>query len=177
MPRAELKKKNRGGKHVYTCAKCGKPIIAGENYYNWKFNFGSRYYQHAEHGYPKPSQLTNSKMGEVDDAVSEFDISGCNSPDEILAELCAVAEAANSVAQQYGESADTIESSWPSGNPTSESCRATADELESWADELEGWTPDYDEWDKEAHDSEEEWIEDCRDSAQTLMDDKPEYQG
>lgn len=55
-----------------------------------------------------------------------------------------VADAANSVAEQYRESADNIESGF--GHPTyqSEELAGKADELESWASELESWEPSQD---------------------------------
>jgi len=174
MPRPFLKKKNRGGHHVYTCTVCGEPIKAGEQYWTWKFNHGARYFQHAEHGRPKPSQLTNSKMGELYDAVEAFDPSSCESVDDIKSALADVAEAARSVGEQYGEAADGIESAWPSGNPTSEACRSTADELDSYASSLESWEPDTDEGDA---DDKEEWLEECRSAASDLVNDHPEYQG
>lgn len=177
MPKAFLKTKNRGGTKVYTCSRCGEAIAPGEDYYTWKFNHGGRYFQHAHHGYPLRSQLTNSKMGPVWDAVDTFDVSGATSVDDIRSDLEAVAGAAREVADEYNSSADSIEGSWPSGNPTSQACRDTADALEAFADEIEAWTPDYDEWDKEQFDSEDDWLEDCRNSASELMNDCPEYQG
>lgn len=176
MPRAFLKKKNRGGKHVYTCGKCHKPVQAGEQYWTWKFNHGGRFYQHTTCGAPQRSQMTNSKMGQVWDAVESFDVSACESPEDILTELSTVAEAATTVAEEYTSAADGIESAWPAGNPTSEACRATAGELESWAQELGSWAPDYDEWNPETHDTKEEWLDEIRESASRLMEDCPEYQ-
>ena len=176
MARAFLKTKAPKGRE-YICEKCGKVIEPGTQYYSWKFNFGATHMQHAEHGPPRASQLTNSKMGEVYDAVSDFDVSSCESPEDMKAALQSVADAARSVAEQYGESADNIEASWPSGNPTSEACRNTQQELESWADSLESWEPDHDSWDKEQHDTEEDWLEECRESASGVLDDQPEYQG
>lgn len=177
MPRAFLKTKNRGGHHSYRCTRCGETIEAGQKYYTWKFNRGSRFFQHAEHGPPLPSQLTHSKMAEVLDAVHTADFSEVSSIEDIKAILQEVASAGTSVADQYNESADTIESSWPNGNPTSEACRNTASELEDWVSSLENWEPQDDEFDAESHDSEEEWLEAEANSAEELVNEHPEYQG
>lgn len=176
MPRAFLKTKNRGGVHTYICTKCGKPIEAGQDYYTWKFNRGGRYWQHADHGYPRPSQLSNSKMAQVEDAVHDFDVSGASSPEDIKVSLQDVASVAQDVAQEYTDSADNIESSWPSGNPTSEACRETASALESWVSDLESWEPD-NEFDPEQHETQDDWLEECRQAAQSVVDEAPSYAG
>ena len=124
MPRAFLKTKNRGGHKTYKCTVCGEEIKAGEQYYTWKFNRGGRYFQHAHHGHPKRSQLSNSKMGEVWDAVDDFDVTGAESIDDIKTALEDAACAADNVASEYNDSADNIEQAFPSGNSTSEACRA-----------------------------------------------------
>lgn len=175
MPRAFLKTKIRAGRE-YKCEKCGKVIEPGTKYYTWKFNFGAQHIQCTDHGAPRPSQLTNSKMGEVWDAQADFDLGDATCADDIEASLASVAEAARSVSEQYGEAADNIESSFPSGNPTSEACRTASDDLESWADELERWQPEDDD-EPEDEDEKEEWLEAMRGSAQDLVDNAPEYQG
>lgn len=178
MPRVFRKTKNRGGHHIYTCDKCGNEIEAGTDYLTWKFNRGSRYFRHPECGYPHRSELSHSKMGGLWDAVDDFDVSGCASPDEIKEALEAVASAAREVATEYSEAVNNIEQAFPSGNNTSEACRATADELEGWADELEGWEPseDYDGVETQG-DEFERYLESCRDEAQDLVNNQPEYQG
>lgn len=187
MPRVFLKTRNRGGEKTYKCDKCGKTIEPGQEYLTWKFNRGARYLRHATCGYPRRSELSNSKMVGVWDAVDAFDVSGATSADDIKSDLESVAQAAREVAQEYADSADNIEASWPAGNPTSEACRATSDELEAWADELESWEPDSESPDvddfeggeasdeyAEAYDS---WLQECRDSAQDKVNEAPEYQG
>lgn len=203
MPRAFLKTKNRGGHHTYTCTRCGEPIEAGQTYYTWKFNRGGRFYQHGEHGYPKPSQLSNSKIAVLLDAVQEADLGSCETVEDMKAVLADVANSAREVAQEYADSADNIESSWPSGNPTSEACRETSENLEGYAEDLESWDPgdDFDEgaaieqarteWDDDNPDAmgdaegidalveqyREEWVDEKREEAQSLMDEHPEYSG
>jgi hypothetical protein len=179
VPRVFRKTKNRGGHHVYQCEAqpClaeglggTRDIIAGQDYLTWKFNRGGRHFRHAACGHPRRSELTNSKMGAVYDAVDDFDPTTCETLEDLQAALQDVATAANDVAAEYGEAADGIESSWPSGNPTSEACRATADELESWANNLESWEPTADE-------SDDDYLDAIREEAQELVNESPEYQG
>lgn len=174
MPRVFRKTKNRGGHHVYHCDKCGKEIEAGQDYLTWKFNRGSRFLRHAECGMPRRSELTNSKMGPVYDAVDGFDPEGMM-PDDIKGELESIAAVAREVGEEYTESADNIEGAWPSGNPTSEACRATGEALETWAGALESWEPDGDE--PEGDDEKEQWLDTQREAAQEVVNEQPEYEG
>lgn len=191
MPRVFRKTKNRGGHKTYQCSaptckveKAGgsRDILPGQDYLTWKFNRGSRFFRHAECGYPARSELSYSKMGTLWDAMDGFDVSGCTSADDIKSELEAVAQAARDVASEYEASADSIMAAFPSGNQTSEACTATADELNGYADELESWEPD-DEFDvgdytgDDAEEASEAWLEDCRQSAQDKVNEAPEYQG
>lgn len=181
MTRAYLVKKSARG-NARTCAVCGEPIEPGQQYYYWKSNFGPSYGQHAEHGQPKPSQMTNSKMGEVRDAVSLFDVTDAETIEDIQAALEGVASVARSVAEQYSEAADNQLESFPAGNPTSEACQATSDLLEEWADDLESWTGDaFDDTDiddeDEREDAREQWLTDMREEAQAIVEAAPEYQG
>lgn len=185
MPKVITIKRKAAGHRVYICQVCGEPVQPGEVYHTWKFNRGARYWQHKKCGFPKRSMLTNSKMGTVYDAVDSFDVSAVESTDEIKELLAQVAEAARSVAEEYGESADTIEDSWPSGTPVSEACRATSEELHSYADTLENWEPsqekpEMDEADgdeQEYNETVEDWLQHMRDEASDLVVEHPEYQG
>lgn len=191
MPRVFRKTKNRGGHKVYACSAptCRierdggtRDIRPGDDYLTWKFNRGSRFFRHAECGYPKRSELSNSKMAAVWDAVDDFDVSAAASAEDIKSDLEAVAQAAREVADEYQAAADSILSAFPSGNTTSEACSTTADELNSWADDLESWEPD-DEFDADnytgvdAEEAEQAWLEECRQSAQDKVNESPEYQG
>lgn len=77
------------------------------------------------------------------------------------------------VADEYNESADNIEQSFPNGNPTSEDCREKADELSSWCDEMEG--ADFEEIDEEDDDDEKrsECAEAQREAALGVVDACP----
>jgi hypothetical protein len=137
------------------------------------------------------------------DAIQLADLGSCETTDDIKTVLQDVANSAREVGQEYADSADNIESSWPSGNPTSEACRETSENLDSYADDLEQWEPSTDwdqdialedarkQWDETNPDEEgdatgidalvdiakEEWMDEQRESAQSLMDEHPEYSG
>ena len=177
MPRVFIKKKNRGGTKIFTCSECGKPIEAGQEYLTWKFNRGDRFFRHPEHGMPRRSELiSNSKMGQVWDAVDDFDVSTCTTLGDIKAVLASVAKVARSVAEQYEESVENILTAWPSGNPTSEACQSTAHELRSWAINLELWRADPGKYNAKQFDTKEAWLETIREQAQDVVNEQPEYQ-
>ena len=81
----------------------------------------------------------------------------------------ALVDAIREVADEYNESADNIEQSFPSGCPKSEECRERADELSSWADEVE--SADFDELEEDG--DKEEWIEMQRENALGVVDACP----
>jgi len=112
-------------------------------------------------------------MARVDDAVQDADLGSLTSGDEIETALGQVADIAREVAEEYGESADNIESNFPSGNPTSEACRAAQEGLESWAEDLDSWTAD----EKEDDEDEDDYLERVREEAQDALGEQPQYEG
>lgn len=72
MPRVHTRTKAARGK-PYTCSTCGKEIQPGEEFYYWDFRYGGTRRSHTSHGYPRRSQLTQSRMGEVYDAVESVE--------------------------------------------------------------------------------------------------------
>ena len=63
--------------HVQKARKDNPAVKKGQPYYHWSFRFGGKHYSAT---YPRPSQLTQSKMSEVlsqqeacDDIISELD--------------------------------------------------------------------------------------------------------
>lgn len=68
MPRVETVKKAR--KSPGNCGTCYKKIEAGESYFKWAFRFGGKHQNCAIH-YPRPSQLTQSKMSEAYSAIED----------------------------------------------------------------------------------------------------------
>jgi hypothetical protein len=72
MPRVYTKTKNRGGKKLsYSCSRCSEPILPGQTYHEWSFRYGPKMRQHTQHGLPRRSQLTMSKMEEAASTIRE----------------------------------------------------------------------------------------------------------
>jgi hypothetical protein len=172
MPRVILKRANKGATKQKHCAavRCkldSREVTAGQEYYTWSFRYGGTHYQHKACGYPRGSQLTQSKMAAVYAAIedAEDELAALTwedagkDPEEILEP---VAEAAREVAQEYRDAAEAMGSA-------GEEMEAKADDLESWADsDLEVSVDDWeepDEGDKDApsvEDAAEEWVENFR---------------
>jgi len=176
MARVTQHRKTKGGKKTFICVGCHGEILPGERYSAWTLYRQPTRYRHLRCGPPTATQLSNSKMAQVEEAASAIDLGSCASPGEMSAELQGVADTARQVAEEYGESADSIEQSFP-GSPTAEACRTAQEELDSWADDLEGWEPEDDEFNSENHADEEDWLEAECQSAQETLDNRPEYQG
>lgn len=198
MPRVELKLKNKGGTHTYTCSTCGKPVLPGQRYYTWARRFGRsgmRYFQHQDPcGYPRPTQLSSAKTAVIEEAQAEahkeidawapeFATSGVDAGD-LTAILETLAGTVREIGEEYGESADNIEQNFDS-SPTAEACRATQEECDGYADELESFSPQEDEPDIDEEASEEdqlaafeEWVENVKTEARDAIDaTQPSYQG
>ena len=163
--------RTKGGSKQYLCTACHEPILPGQKYHHWTPYRSTTRQRHVSCGYPRPTELSNSKIAVVDEAVQDLDLSG--NVEDMKAALEGLASTAEEVASEYNDSADGIESHFPSGNPTSEACRNVAEALESWAQELQSWDPD----DREEDDDEDDYLDACRESAQELVGNKPEYEG
>jgi hypothetical protein len=188
MPRVIEKRANRGATKTKTCgatycrvdeANGGRTIQAGQQYYTWSFRYGGTHYQHKVCGFPRPSQLTQSKIGAIYAAqeAAEDELSALTWEDagkdaqEILGP---VAETAREVAQEYRDAADAMGSA-------GEEMESKADDIESWADELEGvQAEDWEEpdaGDKDAPTLEEaaqEWVDDFISTVQDALGSLPE---
>lgn len=129
MPRVESKKK--GGGKTRHCAVCQAEIIKGERYYTFAFRYGGRRYHCKDHR-PKRSQLTQSKLSAVYEAIeaAEENIGDVTTVEDAEQMLNEIAEVVREVAEEYREAAE------PFGGAGENADRA--DELEGFADELEG---------------------------------------
>lgn len=106
-------------------------IYPGQKYHTWSFRYGGTRRIHAEHGFPKPSMLTQSKMSEVYAAIEEAEENIGNIDDytDLENALSEVVEVANQVADEYEEAAEAF------GGQGENQDRA--DDLHGWADEVE----------------------------------------
>lgn len=148
MPRVTSATKNKGGKKEYRCRRCGKTIEPGQKYYKYSFRYGGTYYHCASHP-PKPSELTQSKMVAVleaieaaeerldaelsfDGDIEDFDADQYEqAAREIVEEVCTAAE---EVRDEYQSALDE----WEHGNSQLEE---KVDEMTTFVDALEQFDP------------------------------------
>lgn len=143
MPAVKTQKKSSRGVRVCGRIGCGREIQPGETYYIFAFRYGGKHFRCSEH-YPKPSELTQSKMSGVY-AAQEQAHEDLGTLDEIKAAVQQLAESVREVVEEYREAAEHF------GGQGENAERA--DELEGWADELEQWEPEEDneEFDEDEH--------------------------
>lgn len=156
MPRVKSKTKNKAGK-PYPCDRCDKKIRAKEPYYEWSFRHGGTHRQHLSHGYPRQSQLTESKMSSAYAAIeaAEDAIGDAEDVDAIRTALEDCGNEIETVAQDYQDGIDNMPESLQQGGTAQESAdkieslNSFKDELESTASGLEDFDEDEPEEPKE----------------------------
>jgi hypothetical protein len=165
MPRVYTKTKNRGGKKLsYSCSRCPEPILPGQTYHEWSFRYGPKMRQHTQHGLPRRSQLTMSKMSGVYAAVEEVEDLISAEEFEIEAAKSAMEDAASTireVASEYEEAAE------PFGYSGENQERYEA--LDGWADEFEN----FDLPEREDGESEEDYRDTFRMEVESILTDEP----
>jgi hypothetical protein len=145
MPRVHTSTKSAAGR-VYTCGACGKHITKGQKFHAWSFRFGGSHRQHAECGYPRRGQLTQSKLGvlyDAQDAATEA-VEQTDQLSDLNDALQQVADTAREIAEEYREAVQAMNME---GNGTENEERA--DTLDEYADALESVAGDIDgndEW-------------------------------
>jgi ABC-type transporter Mla subunit MlaD len=165
MPRVYSPKKNRSGKSL-ACGRCSRTIEPGETYYWWKFRYGGKQVRCGDH-YPRPSELTQSKLSQVYAAVegAEDALGDAKTVDEVTGALETAAGEVRDVADEYREAAEAM------GDAGSEH-EERADAVEEFADALEQFDPDLDD-EPEEDESEEEAqarvLEEAREQASEVL--------
>lgn len=144
MPRVQTQtKSNRGRERHCGRAGCGKKIEPGERYYQFSFRYGGTHFRCAAH-YPRPSELTQSKMSAVYAAIEDAEDQLINAGlDDMAGIIEAVAEAVDEVASEYRDAGEAM------GEAGYEN-QERADELDGWSSELQGFeTPEPEESEEE----------------------------
>lgn len=133
MPRVVKRTKSARGASR-SCGRCGATIAPGQPYFQFSFRYGGTHYRCKDH-YPKPSELTQSKVSTIYAAVEEAEESlpGLDTFDDIAQVVDTVAEAAREVADEYREADEAF------GGYGATQSAELADELEGWADELDSF--------------------------------------
>lgn len=123
-----------------TCSKCGKAIEPGTKRFTWSFRYGGTYNRHQECGAPRPSELTQGRVGELYAAQEAIEDALENQPEEIgdfegwASDVAAAVDAAVEVAEELGsEYRETADTYFSGGGPNAE----LADGCESWSSELQ----------------------------------------
>lgn len=116
-------------------------IKKGQEYFWWKFRFGSK---HVSKTPPRRSQLTQSgkkaALFDAEDSVSDAIANvqaGTWGLSDLRQALEAAAESVREVAEEYRESASNMEDAFPNGSPKIDELNERADEVESTAAELD----------------------------------------
>lgn len=124
-------------------------IKKGDTYYKWSFRYGGT---HMSKTYPRPSQLTQSKYGEIYAAQEEAQDSLAGlGPESTVAEakefqtlVEAVAEKAQEVADEYAEAAEQFGGGGPN-QEHADACESTVSNFESAASDIESIIDNIDE--------------------------------
>lgn len=110
-------------------------IKKGDTYYKWEFRFGGA---HKSKTFPRPSQLTQSKMSGAYAAQEALEdaLAAATCPNDITSALEACAEEIRSVAEEYEESLNNMPESLQEG-PTGQDIQEKVDGLNEWADSFD----------------------------------------
>lgn len=116
-------------------------IAKGDTYYKWSFRYGGT---HKSLTYPRPSQLTQSKLSDplaqveaVEDMLNERD----TTPAECSLAIGEAADAATATAEEYREAAEPFGGEGEHAE-RADACDEWAQALQQLADEYADWEPD-----------------------------------
>lgn len=137
MPRVHLKTKRAAGKRPYICDTCREIIEPGVEYYTWSFRYGGTRFRHKDHGYPRPSELTQAKTASILAAIEAEEDGWHQWETEEDAQQAAqnIAEVAREIASEYEEAAEAFGGAGEN--------QERYEMLDAYADELESWQPPY----------------------------------
>lgn len=160
MPRVNSAMKNRAGKKI-KCGRCGKEIKPGDKYFYFTFRYGGKHIRCAEH-YPRPSELTQSKMSGVyaavegvEDTIAEVR-AGKSNIEDLAGALESAADDVDSVKDEYQEGLDNM----PDGlRDAAYETEDKINELESFAETLRGAAEEVREAETDNEDEQEDAIE------------------
>jgi hypothetical protein len=127
--------------HECDAPGCGKPIEVGTSYKHVTPKSGPYGGRMRTRHESCPTweiwELSNSWSARVAQAISGFDVSEVESPDDVTSALNDVASEIRTLAEESQEAAENIEEGFGHATQTSEDAAARADDLNSWADEIE----------------------------------------
>lgn len=177
--RVLLRTKTRGKE--LTCEKCRKSIEKGQKYYKWSFRYRGTHTQHESCGYPKPSQLTQSKMSGVYAAVEfcEESISSSDNKDDIVSALNDCAQSIQDVRDEYQEAIDNAPQGLQDAGGPGGQWQEKIDQLEEFqsaleeaSSDIEGESFEFDGNEDEAPsagEQEKEWLNELKEKANEAL--------
>lgn len=188
----------RKSKYDRTCTGCREAIEPGQRVYTWSPRFSGKRFRHVDCGYPRPTELSNRKtaqveeaaedakgavsqwspeLPEVDDGATELELD-CRDLESVLED---VAQSAEDVADEYEEGVSNMPDNLQY-SPTADAMNEVAQELRDWADNLR--SPDFEVTVYADDDDEPDWrqawddaVDAAREVADAALDNVPEYQG
>lgn len=170
MPRVNTATKNKAGKEI-KCGRCGEKIEPGQKYFHYSFRYGGKHVRCSKH-YPRPSELTQSKMSgayaaieQADDALGEERKNGNAEDIESILETCA--EEIEGVRDEYQESLDNMPENFQQGQ-TGEEIQEKIETLEGFADSLRDVVIELPDEDAE-DDEKEKAVEDAFENAENAL--------
>jgi hypothetical protein len=164
-------------KPLRKCEKCGKTIELGMPYKHVSPKSGPyggvKRIRCADCPSWKPSELSSSKMASIMAAQEEFDVSDCESVEDINDRLNDFAATVREVGEEYKESAQNMEDGFGHSTEMSQDLESKGDELDGWADDLENGVDEKEPDACEAHTDEGNVAKDGDDceACQELWDD------
>lgn len=148
MPRVNVVAKSM--KDQGKCGRCSTIITKGMPYKWWKFRYGGRHIR-CMNCQIRGSELISSdklsRLASVSEDASDIIAKSITTPstiddfrseaESLIDNLRGLINTIREVGEEYGESADNIESGFQHETAMSEELREKADNCESWADEIE----------------------------------------
>ena len=138
MPKVATKVKSTRGEE-YRCNGCAEKIVAGQQYYEWSFFRSKPTRRHAEHGYPRPSMLCESKMSQAMSACEDLEdsLGGSDSPEDIASNVQTCIDSLQEVIDEYEEAINNFPNSEEANRERIDQIQPLIDELDSARSEVE----------------------------------------
>ena len=181
MPRVSRHKSQGRSAEPMRCERCSQPIAKGEEYFQWAIKRqrgGVVKRQHVSHGSPRPSQLTESVMGQVYAAQESAQdaIDGAGVPSDCKDALEELKSEIESIRDEFQSNLDNMPEGLQQGDTGQliqeriEGLEEYESELESASGEIEDDPEDSEEGDEEAATAVEDALQAAKDRASEAVD-------
>jgi hypothetical protein len=131
----------KAARKQYACDYCRLPIMPSDPYKHVSprpgpFTRGRTRRRHASCPTWTPGELSFSRMAPILDAQREWDISACETVEDVQEKARAFADVVNEVAVGYEESAENMESGFGHATGISDDLKQKANDLQAWGDSI-----------------------------------------